>query len=64
MGEQVDARLQKKKEALLLHIDTDSGSDETIWLIRKRICEMMTITNGLISTQSAGKCCYDSWFYQ
>ena len=55
---------KRKRSRASSYIDTDSGSDETIWLIRKRICEMMTITNGLVSTQSAGKCCYDNWFYQ
>ena len=44
----------KRKKPKGFHIDTD---------ITKRSKES-SMKQGVMSTQPAGKCCYDNWFYQ
>ena len=56
MGEQVAARLKKEKTGEILFdiytgVSNDSGMNTT------------SVKSDML-TQSAGKCCFDNWFYQ
>ena len=59
MGEQAGAGSKKKTSEELVHIETDISKGVLSETERYKIK-----IERLVLTQSAGKCCYDNWFYQ
>ena len=59
MGEQVGAGSKKKTSGKLVHIETDISKGVLSETERYKIK-----IERLVLTRSAGKCCYDNWFYQ